>query len=82
MVSQGVRCVGGQATDAAAWDALFHNFNRRTGRGDVGYKRGEKIAIKINENNVSGHANNNNVNASPHMVLAVLRQLMKQHTRD
>ncbi|HWV99269.1 MAG TPA: Ig-like domain-containing protein [Candidatus Acidoferrum sp.] len=78
MVSQGVRCVGGQAMDTAAWDALFHSFNRRTGRGDVGYARGEKIAIKINENNVSSHANNNNINASPHMVLAVLRQLIKQ----
>ena len=78
MVSQAVRCVGGQATDAAAWDALFHSFNRRTGRGDVGYARGEKIAIKINENNVSSHANNNNINASPHVVLAVVRQLIKQ----
>ena len=78
MVSQAVRCVGGQATDAAAWGALFHSFNRRTGRGDVGYTRGEKIAVKINENNVSSHADNNNINASPHMVLAVLRQLTKQ----
>ena len=78
MVSRAVRCVGGQATDAAAWDALFHSFNRRTGRGDVGYTRGEKIAIKINENNVNSHANNNNIDASPHMVLALLRQLIQQ----
>ena len=78
MVSQAVRCISGQATDAAAWDALFHSFNRRTGRGDVGYARGEKFAIKINENNVTSHADNNNINASPHMVLGVLRQLIKQ----
>jgi hypothetical protein len=78
MVSQAVRCVGGQATDAGAWDAVFHSFNRRAGRGDVGYTRGEKIAVKINENNVNSHANNDNIDASPHMVLALLRQLIKQ----
>jgi hypothetical protein len=78
MVSQAVRCVGGQPADAAAWGALFHSFNRRTGRGDVGYTRGEKIAIKINENNVNSHTNNNDIDASPHMVLALLRQLIKQ----
>jgi len=78
MVSHAVRCISGQANDAAAWDALFHSFNRRAGRGNIGYGRGEKIAIKINENNVNSHTNNNNINASPHMVLAVLRQLIKQ----
>src|SRR5580700_10576480 len=78
MVSQAVRCVGGQATDTTAWGALFHSFNRRTGRGDVGYTRGEKIAIKINENNVNSHTNNDDIDASPHMVLALLRQLVKQ----
>lgn len=78
LVSQAVRCVGGEATDAAAWNAVFHSFNRRTGRGDVGYTPGEKIAIKINENNVNSHAGNNEIDASPHMTLAVLRQLIKQ----
>ena len=77
MVSQAVRCISGQATDAAAWDALFHSFNRRTGKGEVGYTRGEKIAIKVNENNVNSHAGNNDVDASPHMTLAVLRHLIK-----
>jgi hypothetical protein len=78
MVSHAVCCVSGKATDATAWDALFHSFNRRTGRGDMGYARGEKIAIKINENNVNSHAGNNEIDASPHMALALLRHLIKQ----
>ncbi|HWH69940.1 MAG TPA: DUF362 domain-containing protein, partial [Candidatus Sulfotelmatobacter sp.] len=78
MVSKTIRCVAGQNTDAAAWDCLFHSFNKRTGKGDVGYAPGEKIAIKINENNTSSHADSTEINASPHMVLALLKELINQ----
>ena len=62
MVSKSIRCVGGQVSDAAAWDAVFRSFNQRRGKGNVGYVAGEKIAIKVNMNNTSSHANNNNIN--------------------
>jgi len=78
MVSQCVRCVGGQGTDAAAWDALFRSFNQRRGKGNVGYAAGEKFAVKININNNTSQAANNNINASPQMVLALLKQLINQ----
>ena len=78
MLSKTIRCVGGGNTDAAAWDAIFHSFNRRLGRADTGYAAGQKVAVKINMNNTDSHTNNNNINASPHMVLALLRQLVNQ----
>lgn len=48
MVSRSLHELTGQANDSAAWDALFRHFNRTHGNGDVGYKAGEKINIKIN----------------------------------
>jgi len=43
-----VRGYAGVDEEATAWDAIFRHFNRERGRGDVGYRSGEKIAIKIN----------------------------------
>jgi len=48
MMSKAVRSVGGGASDAASWDAIFRYFNVNHGRGDRGYQAGENIAIKIN----------------------------------
>jgi hypothetical protein len=48
MLSQAVRGVAGCDNDAAAWDAIFRYFNNSRGKGDTGYRAGEKIAIKIN----------------------------------
>jgi len=76
LVSNGIRRLSDTASDAAAWDALFRAFNRRSGRGDVGYRKSEKVAIKINENNASSHASTAEINASPHLVLALLKTLV------
>jgi uncharacterized protein (DUF362 family) len=78
MFSKTIRCVAGEAADAAAWKQLFHSFNQRRGKGDVGYAAGERIAVKINENNTSSHADTGEINASPQMVLALLKQLVNQ----
>jgi hypothetical protein len=48
MTGEAIRSLAGEATDAAAWEALFRYFNSRRGKGDVPYQPGEKIAIKIN----------------------------------
>ncbi len=66
-------------TDSEAWSALFRYFNTRHDKGNVGYQTGEKIAIKLNFNTCSGsgHTNYGNMTyASPHVVLAIARQLV------
>src|ERR1022692_1243573 len=44
-----------QKNDAQAWSSIFHYYNRTHGRGTVGYRPGEKIAIKANLNNTTDH---------------------------
>ena len=81
MVSDALRMLTNQESDAAAWDAIFRNHNQTHGRGDVGYKAGEKIVIKINLN--AGCSGSNyerwnfkNIDTSPQIVHAVLNQLV------
>lgn len=79
MVSRAIRSLTGTGDDAAAWAALFRHYNQTHGRGEVGYQPGEKIAIKINCNNTTHYGDSDNqVDASPHMVLSLLRQLVNQ----
>jgi hypothetical protein len=77
MVSRSLHALTGRDSDAAAWDALFRNFNSRRGKGDVGYQPGEKIAVKLNLNQVGGYGSLQNRSvAGPQIVLAYLRQLV------
>jgi len=48
MMSRTLQALTGESADAAAWDAIFRYHNRTRGKGDVGYKPGEKIMIKVN----------------------------------
>ncbi|HJY88862.1 MAG TPA: hypothetical protein VJ255_01230 [Candidatus Acidoferrum sp.] len=50
MVSRSICALTNQESDARAWNSIFHYFNRTHGRGDAGYKAGEKIVIKANLN--------------------------------
>ncbi len=50
MMSATIRGLTGKSSDSEAWDALFRHFNKIRGRGDAGYRKPEKIAIKINMN--------------------------------
>lgn len=74
MVSDALQQLTGTSSDAAAWDALFHDFNQKQGKGDVGYAAGEKFVIKINLNGVS--QGSDNINTSPQVTYAVLDQLI------
>jgi hypothetical protein len=79
MLSNSLRALAGKSDDAQAWDALFKYFNERHGKDPTGYQAGEKIAIKINLNLINSTANPGNISfPSPHMVLALLRQLVQQ----
>jgi Domain of unknown function (DUF362) len=75
MVSHSIRALTNQKGDAQAWSAIFHYFNRTHGRGNAGYTAGEKIAIKANLNNTTDHGTIDRLNSSPHLILALVRQL-------
>ena len=48
MISRTLQALTDQRTDRQAWDAIFRHFNQTHGFGKEGYRRGEKIAIKLN----------------------------------
>lgn len=61
-----------------AWDAIFRAFNNSHGRGDVGYKPGEKIAFKINLTN-QGSSNAERpmrMDVAPQLLNAILHELV------
>ena len=62
-----------QNTIDKAWDELFRTFNYKKGKGAVKYKKGEKIAIKINLNDNGG---SNIIDATPQSVYSLLHQLV------
>src|ERR1700761_9582340 len=75
MVSRSIRGLTNKKSDAQAWGAIFQYFNRTHGRGSTGYRTGEKIAIKANLNNTTGHDTIDRLNSSPHVILSLVRQL-------
>lgn len=75
MFSRSIRGLTNQKSDAHAWSAIFHDYNRTHGRGKAGYSAGEKVAIKANLNNTTDHGTIERLNSSPHLILALVRQL-------
>ena len=75
MVSRSIRGLTDQKSDAQAWSAIFKYFNRTHGRGNAGYRAGEKVAIKANLNNTTDHGTIDRLNSSPHLILSLVRQL-------
>jgi uncharacterized protein (DUF362 family) len=80
MLSNSIRSVGDAANEKEAWNKIFTDFNRRKGKGAVGYKKGEKIVIKLNLNQMhEDHGNGaNNSYIAPQLVQGLLRQLVQQ----
>ena len=84
MTSRAVRVLTGAGDDKAAWDALFRSHNKAHAKADRGYARGQAVAIKINQNTArDGHERNgnprneNSINGNPHLILSLLRQLVR-----
>jgi uncharacterized protein (DUF362 family) len=87
MLDRSVCTLTGAATVPDAWDKLFRHLNQARGRGDAGWKPGEKIVIKPNwvgmiyrEGNVDADSyrfvrRENYMNTAPQMILALLEQL-------
>jgi hypothetical protein len=61
-----------------SWDALFRSFNKTNHGSEAGYKKGEKVAVKINQNNTYAHDSNNEINANPQLVLSLLKSLVNE----
>lgn len=78
LINQSLFMLTGEKKEKAAWNALFVSFNQQHKRGKKGYKKGEKIAIKINQNNTFSHEDCEQLNASPHLTLALLRSLVNE----
>src|ERR1035437_5512408 len=79
LLSGTIRSVGDAASDKAAWNKIFTDFNKRSGKGAVGYKKGEKIVVKLNLNQVHDHGNGANASyIAPQLAQAILRQLVQQ----
>ncbi len=76
MLSNALISLTGKSNENKSWNELFRYFNFTKKNARRGYSKGEKIAIKINENNTDAHADNNNINASPQLVYALIRSLI------
>ncbi len=75
MVCGAIRGLTNQKSETQAWSAIFRYCNRTHGRGNTGYRTGEKIAIKANLNNTVDHGTIERLNSSPHLLLSLVRQL-------
>jgi hypothetical protein len=92
MMSAAMRRLTGGGSDAEAWEALFRHFNRNRGGGNSGYRKGEKIVIKVNlVGCIIGGKDPlvdpktydlvrqlDYMNTSPQMIVALLRQLVRE----
>jgi hypothetical protein len=79
MLRQSLRLLCGARTDAQAWVALFRHYNRTHGRGETGYQAGERVAVKINMNCSSRHADSiHGLYNTPQVTKTLMRQLVQQ----
>jgi uncharacterized protein (DUF362 family) len=78
MLNESLLSLTGEKTQKRAWSALFKYFNSRHGRQNQNYKPGQKIAIKINTNNTYSHQDSPELNASPQLVLSMLKSLVNE----
>ncbi|MDE6341023.1 MAG: DUF362 domain-containing protein [Muribaculaceae bacterium] len=78
MISEAIAVTGGKRDAKEGWEAIFRNFNIRHGKGNSGYAKGEKIAIKLNLNNAITHRDTIELNSSPFVTLALVRSLVNE----
>ncbi len=78
MIHSTITALTGHDDQKKAWEALFVYFNQSHDKGSAGYTKGEKIAIKINQNNTYSHEDSEELNASPHLTLSLLRSLINE----
>jgi len=62
MMAHGICVLAGAADISEAWDLVFRHFNDERDKGDVGYRPGEKIMIKVNFVQMIASGGNRNYN--------------------
>lgn len=78
MLKESLLTLTGEKTEKKAWTALFKYFNSNHNRKNQNYQDGQKIAIKINTNNTYSHQDSPEINATPQLVLSVLKSLVNE----
>ncbi|MGM0488640.1 MAG: DUF362 domain-containing protein [Planctomycetota bacterium] len=79
MLRDTLRQLTGAKTDEAAWRTLFRYRNRKLGRGDVGYRPGEKVVVKLNLNCCKQRTNaRQGFYSTPQLTAALLRQVVEK----
>lgn len=68
----------GAKNEKKAWNELFLYFNKTKNRGNHGFLKTEKIAIKINQNNTYSHENSPEINASPQLIYTLIKSLVNE----
>jgi hypothetical protein len=87
MLAEGLCSISGKKTTVDAWNSIFSYHNQKRGKGNAGYKKGEKIYLKLNRTAASGAINKEYARqkdnplalafeTSPQIVHAMLRQLV------
>lgn len=76
MYGRSLCVLSGERSVKKAWTRIFKYYNRNNDRGNRGYRKGERIAIKINLNNTyETNDRDNDIDQSPQATIALLRQL-------
>jgi hypothetical protein len=78
MLKESLQVLSAKENEVKAWDALFVHFNLTKKNQPSGYTTGQKIAIKINQNNTTSHTSSKNINATPQMILSLLKSLINE----
>ena len=87
MLIAGLCSISGKEKTSDAWDTIFRYYNKMSGKGNVPYRKGEKIYIKLNRTSASAkpgsefrrkETNPESLlsETSPQIVLSMLRQLV------
>lgn len=77
MLSVILQKLTGSGKDKDAWDKIFKYYNKNNrGMANRTYQPDEVVALKINLNNSSEKKTDNQSDASPQLVLAMVRQLV------
>jgi hypothetical protein len=87
MLADGICSMADKKATGEAWDTVFRYHNRKRGKGNVSYSKGEKIYLKLNRTTASSGINSEYerqkdkplalaFETSPQVVLAMLRQLV------
>ena len=79
MLADVIISVGNANSVKESWAKIFTDFNNRKGRGNIGYLKGEKIAVKLNLNQMHDHGvGPKDSYIAPQLVQALLAQLVDQ----